>query len=407
MRVKRMLYVAALAVTAVLIVAAIGVAKNSAGGTLKIGVVIPLSGVSASPGEEIFRGYQLAIDKLGGKVAGKTIELVRGDASTPDQAIAETTRLATQENVDVFVGTYTSGLSQAGSETAARYNKLWWETHALTDTLTTRGLPNYLRGGARAHDFANASVEFIKNAIVPRLGKGLKVFVEHEDGLYGTSVSRTQIDKLRQAGFQVVEGKHSTAATDVTDSVLTAKKENPDIWMITGYVPDDNLLLKTAAAQSFRPKATMLVGTGDGRPTFDAVGPGYLTNTFVVAYSTLLSNPRWAPGIKELFTAYKGKYHSDPIGTVATTAYTGMTAFLTVLKAANGATDVGTFHDAALKTVIPFGKLPNGWGLKFNKTGQNERVRLVTVQWRSNGLLPAVYPPQARLGHATIVGVQK
>jgi branched-chain amino acid transport system substrate-binding protein len=374
--------------------------------TIKIGVIVPLSGTYASAGQEVFRGYELAVAKFGGKVAGKKIQLVRGDAFTPDSAIAETTRLATQENVDMFVGTYATPTSQAGSETAARYNKIWWETHAITDSLTLRGLPNYLRSGARAQDFAKASVEFVKNVLEPRLGKNLKVFVDHESGLYGTSVAATQSYKLKAYGYNTTIAKHASAATDVTDSVLAAKRANPDVWLLTGYVPDLNLLLRAAASQGFKPRATVLVGTGDGRETYEAVGAKDLTNTFVVAYSTPLSKKSYAPGIAELFTAYKKKYEGEPIGTVATTGYSGMTAALKALEAAKGKTDVESVRKAALGLKIPFTGLPNGWGVKFTDKGQNIRIRLVVIQWRSNGTTPAIYPPQARLSNQSIQGLK-
>ena len=375
--------------------AAGGGSEEKAGKPLKIGVVVPLSGPYASAGQEVFRGYELAVGKAGGRVAGRKIQLVRGDAFEPEDAIAETQRLATREDVDMFVGTYATPASQAGSEAAQRANKIWWETHAVTDSLTERGLENYLRSGTRAQNFATASVDFLKNGLAERFGGKPKVFIEHEDGPYGTSVSETQIEELRAAGYEVVSGKHSAAATDVTDSVLAAKRADPDVWMITGYVPDDNLLLRTAEAQKFDPPATVLVGTGDGRETYEAVGPKDLAGTFVVAYSTPRSDPEWAPGSEEWLNAYKAKYNSDPIGTVSMTGYTGMTAALQAIEAARGNTEVASFRRAALSLDIPEGELPNGWGLKFDESGQNTRIRHVTVQWTEDGEVPAVYPEEA------------
>jgi branched-chain amino acid transport system substrate-binding protein len=374
-----------------------GAAGGGGGGgePLKIGVIVPLSGPYGSAGQEVFRGYELAVERKGGEVAGRKVELVRGDAFEPDDAVAETQRLATRENVDLFVGTYASPTSQAGSETAARSNKVWWETHSLTDALTDRGLETYLRSGATASDFASASVDFVKNGLAPTLGGKPKVFVEHEDGPYGTSVGETQVQQLEEAGFEVVRGKHSAAATDVTDSVLSAKRAKPDVWMITGYVPDDNLLLRTAKSQNFDPPATVLVGTGDGKETFEAVGGEDLAGTFVVAYSTQLSSEEWSPGTNDWLEGYREKYNGEPIGTVSMTGYTGMTAALEAIEAADGNTDPAAFREAIMGVDIAEGTLPNGWGLKFDDTGQNERIRLLAVQWREDGTVPAVYPDEA------------
>jgi branched-chain amino acid transport system substrate-binding protein len=208
-------------------------------------------------------------------------------------------------------------------------------------------------------------------------------------------VSETQIPQLVEAGFEVVRGKHAAAATDVTDSVLAAKRAKPDIWMITGYVPDDNLLLRTAKTQGFDPPATVLVGTGDGKETFEAVGGKDLAGTFVVAYSTQLSSDEWSPGNKDWVEGYRAKYNGEPIGTVSMTGYTGMTAALDALEAAEGNAEPGPFRDAVMGLDVAEGTLPNGWGLKFDDNGQNERIRLLAVQWREDGSVPAVYPDEA------------
>src|SRR5690606_29729426 len=96
--------------TAVALVAAVGCGGNGEADSnssepLKIGVIGPLSGPLARGGEDHLRGYQLAVDEVNekGGVNGRKVELVPGDAVTPDQGITEARRLATQENVEVFV----------------------------------------------------------------------------------------------------------------------------------------------------------------------------------------------------------------------------------------------------------------------------------------------------------------
>ena len=63
---------------------------------IRIGAINPYSGPVALYGDEVARGYQLAIDEANAKggVIGRKIELFRGDAGNPQQGIAavETTR---------------------------------------------------------------------------------------------------------------------------------------------------------------------------------------------------------------------------------------------------------------------------------------------------------------------------
>ena len=110
------------------------------GEPIRVGVILPFSGSFAREGEEVKRGYELALADYAQSTTQRPIELIFGDASAPVDTIAEVDRLATREKVDIFIGTYASPASQAGSEAAARYGLPWYETHATTDTLTERKL---------------------------------------------------------------------------------------------------------------------------------------------------------------------------------------------------------------------------------------------------------------------------
>lgn len=363
------------------------------GSVLKIGVVDPLSGTYAPEGGEIRRGYEMAVAAYGGYAGGRKIQLIFGDASDSAGSISETTRLITQQKVEMLVGAYTTTISLATSETAARYNKVFIDTHALTDSLTKRGLATYFRVGANATDFGQESARFLIEDLIPKLGKS--VFIEHEQGLYGTSVGDAQVKVLQASGATVAVGTHSPAATDVTDSVLAAKAANPDIWMLTGYNPDDILLLNTAASLNFHPKAIVLVGAGDTNAVYKGVGAKNLTDTFVVAYTSPIINPKYAPGNPAFYQSYQAKFSMAPLGTVANTGFTGMTAALKLIDAAKGKVTPAAIKLAGTKVRIPFGGQPNGWGLQLDATGQNTMIRLVAVQWRANGTVPAIWPAAA------------
>lgn len=64
-------------------------------GPLKLGIVIPQSGTFAQAGQEVKRGYELALAAADGRAGGRPVELVFGDAGTPEGALAEAERLGT------------------------------------------------------------------------------------------------------------------------------------------------------------------------------------------------------------------------------------------------------------------------------------------------------------------------
>ena len=131
---------------------------------IKIGEINPFSGPLAKYGLELARGHELAVDEVNAKggLLGRKVELIRGDATNPQQAIASVEQLATRDKVDLFSGTYMSPVSAAASDEAQRYNRLYWETIATAQELTDRGLSNFVRTGPNATSYALESVSAVK-----------------------------------------------------------------------------------------------------------------------------------------------------------------------------------------------------------------------------------------------------
>ena len=368
--------------------------------TLRIGAINPYSGPLALYGDELARGYQIAVDERNAKggVLGRKIELVRGDATNPQQGIAAVDQLATREKVEIFVGTYVSAIANAGSDAALRHQKLWWDTNALAAELTERKLPNFVRSGPNAANFAETGVRAIVEMIAPALGKqprDVAVWLEHEDSIYGKSIVDVAKPELEKRGVKVLGvGAHNFRAADLTDVVLRAKRANPDVWMQIGYVIDGNLMLRTAREQGYKPAAMLWVGTGDTFETLDALGADYLEGLFVVSYPRPDIAEKYAPGASAYLQSYRKTYNRDPIAPQSFAAYAGFRILLDAVQAA-GSTEPAKVRAAAAAMDKPFGSYPTGFGVKFDDKFQNTRAHPVVIQWQG-GKQVAVFPVEAR-----------
>ena len=366
---------------------------------IKIGALNPYSGPMALYGNEVTRGYELAVDQVNaaGGINGRKIELVRGDVTNPQQGIATVEQLVTKDKVDMFIGTYVSGISLTASDAAMRYNKLYWETNAVVQGLTDRGLPNFIRSGPDSSAFAATSVATVRNLIAPAIKKDmkdLKIWLEHEDSIYGTSVAQAQKRMLEALGAKVVGvGNHSARTIDLNDTVLRAKQTNPDIVIQTGYVPDGNLLMRTMREQGLKPAAMLWVGTGDTPETLEAVGAASLEGVLVVGYPRNDITEKFGPGNKEYLAAYRAKYKADPIAPQGMAAYSGTQILFEALKAA-GSTDMEKVRAAAAKLDKPLNTYASGFGAKFDKNFQNVRAQFTTSQWQG-GKMVTVFPAEA------------
>jgi branched-chain amino acid transport system substrate-binding protein len=377
---------------------------------IRIGAINPYSGPVALYGDEVARGYQLAIDEANAKggVIGRKIELVRGDATNPQQGIAAVEKLAS-EKVDIFTGTYVSAVSNAASDAAMRYSKIYWDTNALAADLTARGLPNFIRSGPYASSFAEVSAQAVRDLLAPALGKpvkGLKVWLESEDSIYGTSIAKLQKELLEKDGVTVVGvGAHNFRAIDLTDSVLRAKNAAPDVWINTGYIPDGNLLMRTMRDQGFKPTAIMVVGTGDTFEVLDALGAEFLEGVVAVAYPRPDQTEGYGPGAAAYLAAYKKKYERDPIAPQGMTAYVGMQMLIEAVAAA-GSVDMEKVRAATAKMDKPAKSYATGFGAKFDAQFQNTRAFPTVVQWQG-GKIVTVYPKEAAQPNVKLVNLPR
>lgn len=366
---------------------------------IKIGEVNAFSGPLAVYGLEVARGHEIAIDEANaaGGLLGRKIETVRGDATNPQQAIAVIQQLATRDNVDFFLGTYVSAVANAASDAAVQFQKLYWETNATAQNLTDRGLPNFVRTGPNATSFAVRSVDTLENLVAPAMHKNpkdLQIWIQHEDFSFGTSISDTLVKLLEADGIHPIGvGSHSFKALDLSDVVLKAKDAKPDIFVMIGFVPDGNLLLRNMRDQGYKPDAFMFVGMGDTSETLQPNGPEALEGILSVSYPRTDLPTAYGPGGNEYAQKYRAKYGQDPVASLGLTAYVGCKMLFEAIETA-GSTDMEVVRATAEKMDKPYQTYAGGYGVKFDENFQNTRALPVVVQWQS-GKAVTVYPAQA------------
>lgn len=377
---------------------------------IRIGAVNPYSGAMAQYGDEVTRCFELAAGWVNGQggVLGRDIQIIRGNATSAQEGIAAAEQLIGRDKADILVGTYVTAIANAASENALNNGKLYWETNALARDLTDRGLPNFARTGPSSNEFAARSVEGATKIVASRLGKKpseIKVWIEHEDSAYGTSIMQEQVRLFKAAGVPHGVGSHSARSIDVTDSILRAKAYAPDLWVSTAYVTDTNLLLRAARDQGFKPQAMMLLGVGDTSETLDALGKEFLEGVMLVSYPRPDINEKFGPGSGEFLKLYRAKFNRDPIAPQGMNAFVGMKILFEAIKAA-GSTEYEPVIKAAAAMDRPSGTYETGYGVKFDAKMQNTRAFPVIAQWQG-GMVKAVYPTEAAQDGVAIVNLPR
>lgn len=82
---------------------------GQSGGDVKIGLLVPLSGVYAPLGADMRNGFQLYLDQHDGKLGGRTVKVVTADeGESPQTGVPAAQKLVTQDQVTSVVGVVNS-----------------------------------------------------------------------------------------------------------------------------------------------------------------------------------------------------------------------------------------------------------------------------------------------------------
>ena len=116
--------------------------------TIKIGLLATFEGPFTVLGEDGERGAMTAIEEVGGKVAGKTIEVVKGSSdASPDSAVNAARKLVEQDGVKILVGPLSGDEGLAVKNYAKTKPDVTFinGTSAAQDTTLRDPAPNFFR----------------------------------------------------------------------------------------------------------------------------------------------------------------------------------------------------------------------------------------------------------------------
>ncbi|MER5225572.1 ABC transporter substrate-binding protein [Streptomyces flaveus] len=83
--------------------------EDQSGGAVKIGLLVPLSGVYAPIGEDLRAGFQLYLDQHNGKLGQRKVDLVTADEGEgPQTGVPAAQKLVTQDQVSAVAGVVNS-----------------------------------------------------------------------------------------------------------------------------------------------------------------------------------------------------------------------------------------------------------------------------------------------------------
>lgn len=312
-----------------------GATVYAADDSIVIGAVYPMTGDLADSGKTMQQGIDMAVEEINeaGGIDGQEVEVIYGD-SKGDSAtgMTEEERLITQENVDVLIGCYQSGVTVTVAQIAEQYGVPLITANATSDALTANGYQYFFRLAPTNMMFVRDMVDFIKDASEKDsnvAGKSVAVFTDNSEVGQQTCewakywAEENDIDYLGEILY-------TSGAADLSSEVLQLKSMNPDVVIADSYVSDAILFTKTLNEQGYNPNMIICKGNGFTEAAY-LDGVGSLANGIVVATEFVVGSKG-----QEVTDKYKEKYGEDMNGHSAeayTTTWVLIDAFKNIKEA--------------------------------------------------------------------------
>jgi branched-chain amino acid transport system substrate-binding protein len=376
------------------VAAALSAAPLRAAETVKIGVLMPLTGNAAAAGQASKAAVEIAAEIVNGKhpelgnlplatteglpnVGAAKVELVFVDhQGNPSLAQQLATRLITQDKVQALLGAYQSSCSFTATAVAERYGIPFLVGDSAALNITGRGFKWVFRTTPIASDYAATYMRFFDD--MKKEGKKIaSIAVVNENTDYGTSVADSIEAAAKTSNMPVaIRIPYSASSTDVSAQVLQLKEKQPDVTIFISYTSDSILYIKGMKNLDYLPPMVIGDDTGFSDPSF-------IPAVADIAQGAM-NRSAWdigKPGtptskINDMYKAKTGRDLDDTSGR-------NMQGFFALAEAINraGSTEPEKIRETLTRTDLKPDQLMMGYnGIKFDQTGQNILASTYLIQ---------------------------
>ena len=236
-------------------------AGGPAADTLKVGIVLPLTGDQAKFGEIEKMSFDLALEEINaaGGVKGKKLELIiEDDTGRPEVGRSVVEKLITKDKVVMIGGGYSSSVTYAVAGVCQQNQMPFLVNTGSADNITTSGWDWIFRLNPPVSEYAGAIESLLRKVIKPKTA-----VILHENSLFGTSGAKEFEKTCKELSYKVLlkEG-YEAGGIDFKPVLMKVKELNPDIVYMVSYIMDASLLMKQAKELKLTPK--MFIGGAAG-----------------------------------------------------------------------------------------------------------------------------------------------
>ncbi|MGB9366292.1 MAG: ABC transporter substrate-binding protein [Xanthobacteraceae bacterium] len=360
------------------------------GGALKVGVLLPRSGVQAGIGQDCFRGVELTNPIL--KDLGlPELQIMNADTETNVEVARSRAEKLIADGAQLLVGAFDSGQSTAIAQVAEQKGIPYVINIAAAPPITEQGYKFVFRNFPTApmilnDAFANQKEIFEAAGTAPKT-----VVFMHVNDTFGTAMAGGigGVMPRHNMPYTIKETiSYDPAARDLSVEVAKAKASGADALLVVSRLNDAILLTRELVKQRWSPMGIL------------SMGPGWYEDQYLKTLGKLGDGPLsfvpWYDPNKKLSKALEDalakKYPEINLNTNHIYTFEALLIAADAYKRA-GSTDPKALADAIRATDIK-DNVSTGPGISFDAKGQNAKLKNSGIQNRG-GKLVTVAPKGA------------
>ena len=360
------------------------------GAPLKVGVLLPRSGVQAGIGQDCQRGVEIASGIL--KDLGlPELAVMNGDTESNVEVARSRAERLIGDGAQLLVGAFDSGQTTAIAQVAEQKGVPLVINIAAAPPITEQGYKFVFRNFPTApmilgDAFANQKEIFEAAGSAPK-----SVVFMHVNDTFGTAMQKG-IDAVMpkfNLPYKIAETiAYDPAARDLSVEVAKAKATGADALLLVSRLNDAMLMTRELVKQRWTPSAVL------------SMGPGWYEDQYIKTLAKLSDGPMsfvpWYDPNKKLSKQLEAALAKAHPGINLNTNH--IYTFEALLIAADAYKRAGSADPKALADAIRATDITNsvsiGPGIKFDTKGQNMTLKNAAIQNR-DGKLVTVAPKAA------------
>jgi branched-chain amino acid transport system substrate-binding protein len=348
------------------------------GGPLKVGSLLPRSGVQALIGQDCQRAVELA-PAIFKSLGLPEITIMNADTETNvDTARSRAERLI-NDGAQMLVGAFDSGQSSAIAQVAEQKGIPYVVNIAAAPPITEQGYKFVFRNFPTApmiltDAFINQKEVFETAGVAPK-----SVVLLHVNDTFGMAMLQgidAMMPKFNMPYTIVDKVAYDPAARDLSVEISKAKATGAEALLVVGRLNDAILLTREMVKQRWSPMAVL------------SMGPGWNENDYFKTLGKLANGPMsfipWydptKPLSKQLVAAFTKAYPDLNLNEKHVYTFEALLVAADAFKRA-GSTDPKAMVEAIRTTNIT-NNVSIGPGIQFNAKGQNDKLKNAGIQNR-------------------------